>query len=128
MYSYDIALGVFGEDYESPIGRALAGVAMLFAFVGFILLLSSVVRQSATELAITNKRVIAKYGFVSRSTFEIMINRVAGVNFDQTIMGRIFGYGTVLVHGTGGDVSPFEVVANPQGFQHALMDILEHVK
>jgi uncharacterized membrane protein YdbT with pleckstrin-like domain len=84
------------------------------------------VRQSSTELAITNRRLIAKYGFISRATFEIMINRVTGVNFDQTVMGRILGYGTILVHGAGGDISPFDVVANPQLFQRALMDVLEH--
>ncbi|MFA5041093.1 MAG: PH domain-containing protein [Bdellovibrionales bacterium] len=128
FFSYDIAGSLLGETYVSSIGRALAGAAMLFAIFGFFLLCGAVIRQSSTELAITNKRVIAKYGFVSRSTFEIMINRIAGVNFDQSVMGRIFGYGTVLVHGTGGDVSPFDVVANPQRFQHALMDILEHVK
>ncbi|MFA4995057.1 MAG: PH domain-containing protein [Bdellovibrionales bacterium] len=127
-YCYEIVGSVLGETYVSSIGRVLAGISMLFALTGFVLLLGAVVRQSSTELAITNKRLIAKYGFISRATFEIMINRVTGVNFEQTIMGRVFGYGTVLVHGTGGDVSPFDGVSNPQGFQHALMDILEHQK
>ncbi len=125
-YSYDIVGHVVAEKFVSITGRALAGAATLFSFVGLVLVLGALVRQSSTELAVTNKRLIAKYGFISRATFEIMINRVTGVNFDQTIMGRLFGYGTVLVHGTGGDISPFDVVANPQGLQHALMDILEH--
>ena len=126
FFSYDLAGLVLGKAAAAAIGRALAGVSMLFSFMGLVLLLGAIVRQSSTELAITNKRLIAKYGFISRATFDIMINRVTGVNFDQTITGRIFGFGTVLVHGTGGDVSPFDVVTNPQGFQHALMDVLEH--
>ena len=57
-----------------------------------------------------------------------MIGRVTGVNFDQTVVGRMMGYGTILVHGVGGDVSPFDGMANPQLFQRALMDTLEHEK
>lgn len=125
VFAYDIA-GVFlGTDvWAQTMGRILAGISMLFALGGLVLLIGAIIRQSATELAITNKRLIAKYGFVSRTTFEIMINRVTGVNFDQSITGRIFGYGTILVHGAGGDVSPFDVVSNPQLFQRALMDVL----
>jgi uncharacterized membrane protein YdbT with pleckstrin-like domain len=126
FYSYDIMGLVFDGTLAPTFGRTLAGISTLFSLAGFSLLLGAIVRQSATELAITNKRLIAKYGFISRATFEIMINRVTGVNFDQTIMGRILGYGTVLVHGTGGDISPFDGVSNPQSFQHALMDVLEH--
>jgi len=51
-----------------------------------------------------------------------------GRQFRSTITGRILGYGTVLVHGAGGDISPFDVVANPQLFQRALMDAVEHTK
>jgi uncharacterized membrane protein YdbT with pleckstrin-like domain len=76
---------------------------------------------------ITNHRIIAKYGFISRSTFELMINRITGANFDQSIMGRIFGFGTVIVHGAGGDISPFDVVADPQEFHRNLVGALEHV-
>ncbi|MDR3423660.1 MAG: PH domain-containing protein [Alphaproteobacteria bacterium] len=107
-------------------GRVVAGAGFIVALLGLGLLIGAIIRQSATELAITNRRLIAKYGFISRSTFEIMINRVTGVNFDQTITGRILGYGTILVHGAGGDISPFDVVSNPQAFQHALMNVLEH--
>jgi uncharacterized membrane protein YdbT with pleckstrin-like domain len=125
FYSYDIVGAIFGEQFMM-MGRALAGVAMVFSLTGFGLLLGALVKQSSTELAITNRRLIAKYGFISRATFEIMINRVTGVNFDQTVMGRLLGYGTILVHGAGGDISPFDVVSNPQLFQRALMDVLEH--
>ena len=106
--------------------RIIAGISLVFSLAGLGLLVGAIVRQSATELVITNRRLIAKYGFISRSTFEILVNRVTGVNFDQTITGRILGYGTVLVHGAGGDISPFDGVSSPQVFQRALMYVLEH--
>ena len=106
--------------------RIVAGIGLILSLAGLGLLLGATIRQSATELVITNCRLIAKYGFISRATFEILINRVTGVNFDQTITGRMLGYGTVLVHGAGGDISPFDGVSNPQTFQRALMYVLEH--
>ena len=128
FYCYDIVGAFMGPSMAPVMGRAVAGVAFVFSLAGLGLLIGASIRQSATELAITNRRLIAKYGFISRSTFEIMINRVTGVNFDQSIMGRILGYGTVLVHGAGGDISPFDIVSNPALFQRALMDVLEHMQ
>lgn len=125
-YSYDLATLFAPPNLAAIAGRIVAGGAFVLAVLGLGLLMGAVVRQSATELAITNRRLIAKYGFISRATFEILVNRVTGVNFDQTITGRILGYGTILVHGAGGDISPFDVVANPQLFSRALMDVLEH--
>jgi uncharacterized membrane protein YdbT with pleckstrin-like domain len=128
FYSYDIVGLALGHSMVPMLGRIVSGIALIFSLAGFGLLLGAIVRQSATELAVTNRRLIAKYGFVSRATYEIMTNRVTGVNFDQTITGRILGYGTILVHGAGGDISPFDVVSNPQLFQRALMDAVEHGK
>ena len=129
FYSYDIVNGLMGTSLGTTLPmaaqRILAGGAFVCALAGLGLLIGAIVRQSATELAITNRRIVAKYGFISRSTFEIMINRITGVNFDQSIMGRILGYGTVLVHGAGGDISPVDGVSNPQLFQRALMDVME---
>jgi uncharacterized membrane protein YdbT with pleckstrin-like domain len=126
FYSYAVVSMIVGPSFAPLLGRVVAGGAFVCALAGLGLLIGAIVRQSATELAITNRRLIAKYGFISRSTFEIMINRVTGVNFDQTITGRLMGYGTILVHGAGGDISPVDVIANPQLFQRALMDVLEH--
>lgn len=128
FFSYDIVSHFVGPASAAMFSRGVGLIALVIAVAGFAMLLGAVVRQSATELAITNRRLIAKYGFISRSTFELMINRVTGANFDQSIAGRMFGYGTILVHGAGGDVSPFDVVSNPQLFQRALMDVLEHMR
>ena len=128
FYSHDIASIVPGQIYVPYIGKSIAGIALIASVTGLALLCGAIIRQSSTELAITNRRLIAKYGFISRATFEIMINRVTGANFDQTITGRILGYGTILVHGSGGDVSPFDLISDPQSFQRALMDGLEHAR
>ncbi|MDR3449603.1 MAG: PH domain-containing protein [Alphaproteobacteria bacterium] len=125
-YAYEVT-GLFVSPSMLPVfGKMAAGAAFVCSLAGLGLLIGAFIRQTATELAVTNRRIVAKYGFISRSTFEIINSRITGVNFDQSIMGRLFGYGTILVHGAGGDLSPFDVIAHPQLFQRALMDEMEH--
>lgn len=54
-----------------------------------------------TEIAVTDRRVIFKRGFVNRHTIEVNMDKVASVDVDQSILGRVFNFGTVTVQGTG---------------------------
>jgi len=117
----------FDPNTAQALAHPVAIVCLLVAMIGIILMLGAYIKQVSTELAITNRRVIAKYGYISRATFEIMIDRVTGANFDQTVGGRLMGYGTIIIHGAGGDISPVDVIANPQGFHGALMGVLGRV-
>lgn len=54
-----------------------------------------------SEFALTNKRVIAKFGFIKQVSIDLNIDKVQGIVVDQTIWGRIFNYGTVKVVGVG---------------------------
>jgi uncharacterized membrane protein YdbT with pleckstrin-like domain len=114
-----------GNEAGQALARILGGVAFVIAMVGTALLIFAYARQASTELAVTNRRVIAKYGIISRMTYEIMVDRITGANFEQSFFGRLLGYGTVIVHGAGGDISPFERISNPEGFHKALMQVLE---
>ncbi len=124
-YSYPALVFLFGPQYAHQLTRVITVVALIIVLIGTMLLLGAFVRQTSTELVITNRRLIAKYGFISRTTFEIMMNRITGANFDQTVLARIMGFGTIWVHGAGGEVSPISGVANPQLFYRALMSVLE---
>ena len=115
---------LLGPEILSMIALVVPVLSALVFVVGVFLLAYATVRQSTTELAITDRRIIAKYGFISRSTYEIMNNRITGANFDQSIAGRLLGYGTVVVHGAGGDISPFDVIADPQSFNRALVHMM----
>jgi uncharacterized membrane protein YdbT with pleckstrin-like domain len=64
------------------------------------------VKRRTTELAVTNRRVIYKRGFVRRHTIEMNMDKVESVDVDQSFWGRIFNYGTIVVHGTGGSLEP----------------------
>jgi uncharacterized membrane protein YdbT with pleckstrin-like domain len=126
--SYAIVAHLFGSNNMDPYGHILSGIALFITVVGVALLLGAYVRQSATELVLTDRRIIAKYGVIARATFEIMASRITGANFDQTITGRLLGYGTILVHGAGGEISPIDLVADPQSFHRALLEVIEHTQ
>lgn len=124
-FSKPVLALMFGNHLGPQFSKPISLVAMVIVLIGAVLLLGAYVRQTSTEIVITNKRLIAKYGFISRATFEILANRITGANFDQTIFGRLLGYGTILVHGAGGEVSPIDQVSNPQLFYRALVSVLE---
>ncbi len=125
---YDIIYDVFGPSFAHYVDHPLGAIGLLIFAVGVMMVVVSYIRQTSTELAVTNRRIIAKYGYIARTTFEILVNRMTGSNFDQTVLGRLLGYGTVLVHGAGGDISPFDRISDPQGFHNALMQVLERAR
>jgi uncharacterized membrane protein YdbT with pleckstrin-like domain len=94
---------------------------------GMVLLINAVIRHLGTELAMTNERVIAKFGLISRSTFEQQLDRVEGVNLDQSILGRLLNYGTVTVRGVGGSYTPLPLIKKPRLFQKTLSEVLSDV-
>ena len=54
-----------------------------------------------SEFGITNKRLIIKTGILSRKTLELNLSKIESVNVNQSIFGRILGYGSIGVIGTG---------------------------
>tara|TARA_R110002012_G_scaffold183514_1_gene349912 strand:- start:766 stop:1179 length:414 start_codon:yes stop_codon:yes gene_type:complete len=79
----------------------------------------------STELAFTNKRVIAKFGFIKRSTVELKVDKVESVQIQQGILGRIFNFGSLIVSGAGTPQTPIPKIANPMNFRKAFMEYQE---
>jgi uncharacterized membrane protein YdbT with pleckstrin-like domain len=92
-----------------------AGVACLV--VAAIFLGIGLVRRSATEMAVTNKRVIVKSGIVDRRTIELLLPRIESIAVEEPALGRVLGYGTVIVRGTGGTPEVFPQIARPLEFR-----------
>ena len=44
-------------------------------------------------------------------------SKVESVDVNQTILGRILGYGTIIVRGTGGSLEPMRQIADPLTFR-----------
>ncbi len=87
-----------------------------------------VVKKNATEIAVTDRRVIIKTGMTSRRSLEIMLAKVESIGIDETLMGRMLGYGTVMIHGTGGTPEPFRKIAHPSEFRMAVQQQVDSAK
>lgn len=74
----------------------------------------------SADFAVTTSRLILKQGLVSRRTLELQLNKVEAVNVDQSLFGRILGYGTLQVGGTGGTKEVFSIVNHPDAFRTAV--------
>ena len=83
----------------------------------FTLFISPAVQRWSDEFVITNKRIICKIGLFSRKTFEMNLNKIESVNVDQSFMGRVLGYGTITIIGTGGTREAFPDIADAVEFR-----------
>jgi len=80
------------------------------------------IRYATTEFAITDRRVVAKTGFVRRQTVELDFRRIESVSMQQSILGRMLGYATILVRGTGGTQGKFRHIAEPLVVRRLIAD------
>jgi uncharacterized membrane protein YdbT with pleckstrin-like domain len=98
---------------------------LLILLLGVVFLIYAVIKRSSTELAVTSKRVIVKTGLFSRKTMELNHTKVESFYVEQGIFGRIFGFGTVTVNGTGGGSVPVTFIDSPLEFRRKAMETID---
>lgn len=99
-----------------------ASAAIPFA-IGVIVVLAALIRRSTTELVLTDRRIIAKRGFISRDTVEMNLSKVESLHVNQTLMGRLLDYGDVTVVGTGSSLEPLQGISDPLELRRRLGEI-----
>lgn len=104
----------------------LPGLLLLPILIGVLLLLAAWVAKATTEMAVTNRRVILKRGWLARRVVELNLQKVENVSVDQGILGRLLDYGTVTVAGSGGTKEVFEYVRSPLAFKAAIQAGIGH--
>ncbi len=112
-YGERLAVNVSGQAYHP-----LTWLGYVLLVLGVLRLMGAALEQWTTELAMTSKRAIAKVGFIRRETWEINASKIESVEVDQSIIGRLLGYGTVVVKGTGGGTTPMKLIADPITFRN----------
>ncbi|MGN6500840.1 MAG: PH domain-containing protein [Tsuneonella sp.] len=111
----------------SLMGRIILGVITLPIFIGPIFWLVAFLRWWTTELGVTNRKVVAKFGFISRDTTELLLPKVESVRVHQGLFGRIFNYGSVIISGTGASQAPIKGISDPMIFRRQFMEVQEEV-
>lgn len=103
-------------------------IFIVLFLVGIVSLIQAFIFKISTELAVTTKRVIAKTGLIRRDTLELNHSKVESFSVDQTILGRLLNFGSIVVRGTGGSQTPIPNIDNPMLFRKEAMQIIDKVE
>ncbi len=97
---------------------AIGGLGLIF----FALI---AIRYFTTELAFTNKRLVAKFGLIARQTVELKLEKIESVQVKQGVIGRILNYGTLIIGGAGNPQAPIPGISTPMAFKRALQEFTD---
>jgi uncharacterized membrane protein YdbT with pleckstrin-like domain len=89
------------------------GLALLWLFVALI-------KRQTSEFVVTNKRVLMKVGVFTTRSIDLLLNKVEAITVHQTLAGRLFGYGDIVITGSGGTNEPFASIQSPLVFRNAV--------
>ncbi|MEX2642008.1 MAG: PH domain-containing protein [Acetobacterales bacterium] len=83
--------------------QVVYGLGALAGLWALLKLAVRVIEFLTTERAVTARRLVYKQGLIARRTAELGLHRIEEINLEQSVLGRILGYGTLSIAGTGGD-------------------------
>jgi uncharacterized membrane protein YdbT with pleckstrin-like domain len=109
------------------IGAWLALIVLGVILVGVFIFIGAVIKMTTTDFAVTSRRVILKRGWLNLRTQEVSTSSIETVEVAQTFWGRIFGFGSVRVTGTGDSHIVFPPMKNPIAFRRAIESARAHV-
>ena len=120
-----LALLIAGAIYAFP---AWDIFLLILAVVPFCYGVYRFVHGIALEVAVTTDRFVKKSGLVSIKTEEVSLDKIEEVNVEESIMGRVFGYGTVHVHGTGAGKIRVQLIRDPVNLRRQIQTAREQLK
>jgi uncharacterized membrane protein YdbT with pleckstrin-like domain len=109
----------FGTDFATKMFGAVPLV------LGLVIIFVAIIRRRTTELVLTDRRIIAKRGFVSRETVEMNLSKVESIHVSQGLAGRMLNYGDVAVVGTGASLEPLRGVSRPLELRRKLGELAD---
>src|SRR6202043_3091578 len=93
-----------GVSENSVHATEFAGVLLIV--VAIAVFAFGLAKRNATEMAVTNRRVLIKTGMGSRRTLDMMLSRVESIGVEETFWGRMLGFGSVVVRAPAAPPSP----------------------
>jgi uncharacterized membrane protein YdbT with pleckstrin-like domain len=108
-----ILIGIVSLIFQPIVGG-------LIIFVGLLVGLRKFIEYKTYEFAVTTKRVIIKVGVFRRRTLELLLRQVEAISVEQTVLGRMLGYGSVTLTGTGGVREVFHNISLPLEFRRQI--------
>ena len=100
-------------------------IAPLLSLLFFCIIVVRIIDILTTEIAITNRKLVVKQGLIMRNTIEQQLNKIDSVQVAQGLIGRILGYGTLTIHGSGLSTSALKRIAHPIIFRKNLQTSID---
>lgn len=105
---------------QSPNWQGFAWVPLV---VALLVLLPAFIKRQSSDFAVTNKRVMMKSGVMTTRSVELLLNKIEAIAVDQSLVGRMFGYGNIVVTGSGGTREAFSQIQSPLEFRRAVQSV-----
>lgn len=103
--------------------NALMRFSILGSFLlGLYFFAHMMIVKATTEIAVTSERLVYKKGLIARHVGELNVDRIEGVSVRQGVLGRIFGYGRVLIRGMGVGEVLLPSIEAPIEFRRAIQE------
>lgn len=91
-----------------------------------LMALPDILKWRFTDFTLTNERLISRRGVIAKNSKEIPLETINTVTFDQSILGRMMGYGTLTVESAGENgQETFTNARKPEDMQKAIYTAAE---
>jgi len=101
-----------------------AALGVFLIFVGAVVIALAHMTRSYLVLAATDKRIFVRSGIVYADMIEMRYTQVESIELGITPIGQMFGYGSVIVTGTGQRRLIIPFISNAITFRQKVNDIL----
>lgn len=95
-----------------------------FIIIGAIWFIIRYIGYTNNDLILTNKRVFGKCGLIFTNQMQSPINKIDSVSFSNGIIGKLIGYGTVIISTTS-SVYRFRFIQEGQSLSNDIFNQLE---
>ena len=107
---------------------ATPAAGLIFLVLAGVVGLGVWLTASNAEFAVTNKRVLMKVGWLNRRSLELLLSKIESISVEQGLGGKMWGYGTIVIGGTGGSHEPFKNIADPFEFRKQVQEQIATVQ
>ena len=119
IFAYPVILLLLSVFFSSAQTGFFHYVSLFLLLSGLFQLIKRILLKMGTEYVVTNKKVILKSGILSRDALELVLNKCEWIRINQSLMGRMLGFGSIVVT-TGGVTNKFDFITNPIKFRNEI--------
>ena len=119
IFAYPVILLLLSAFFSSAQTGLFYYVSILLLLSGLFQLIKRILLKMGAEYVVTNKKVILKSGILNRDALELVLNKCEGIRINQSLTGRMLGFGSIVV-ATGGVTNKFDFITNPIKFRNEI--------